>query len=235
MSDTIENFDAPATFTCRSCGKDRPYDRSLMLDGTLKPTICSSCIIKACDADKREREAARHAAFLTLCPDIYQRTDPDRPGFPKAKLARIMAWQYGPRGIAAHGETRRCKSRCLWLLIQRLIMEGRSVAAMTGGQLGRSCAEALSEGGAAPRDWFDHLATIDVLFIDDLDKAKFTDRVLAELFDIIETRVAHELPILITTNATGDTLTDKMKTEGAGFAAEPLIARIREFCDPISF
>jgi hypothetical protein len=49
------------------------------------------------------------------------------------------------------------------------------------------------------------------LFIDDLDKARFSPRVASELFDVIEARELNYLPVVITTNASGKELAAKFE------------------------
>jgi hypothetical protein len=218
-----------STFQCRRCKGEFPYNPTADIV-SIKPTVCAVCEADIVEESRKAKMVERDRKFIEICPPLYAETDPNHPSMPKAKLERVLAWQYGPRGLIGHGVTRKCKSRCFWLLIKRLISEGRSVIAMTGGEFARSCAECYSNGGAA--SWFHSLLSVDVLFLDDLDKPKFTERVAADLFDLWEQRAANLRPILGTTNAVGDTLIQKMNNP---IVAGPLVARIREHCESISF
>lgn len=80
-------------------------------------------------------------------------------------------------------------------------------------------------------DWLDSVAKKPLLFFDDLGKLKMTERAEVELFGLIDRRCSNELPIIATTNDTGDTLASRM-TDNRGPA---LIRRLREFCTPIQF
>jgi len=75
------------------------------------------------------------------------------------------------------------------------------------------------------------LATVDVLFFDDFGKMKFTERVESELFAVIEKRTANCLPLILTTNFTGETLEERMTLD----RGVPLVRRLREFCVDVSF
>ena len=68
-----------------------------------------------------------------------------------------------------------------------------------------------------------------ILFLDDLGKAKFTERVEMEFYDLIEFRAANKLPILFTANMSGKQLTEALGED----RGEPIMRRLREFCDII--
>lgn len=79
--------------------------------------------------------------------------------------------------------------------------------------------------------WLEEAGTIPILFFDDFGKLKMTERAEVELFGLIERRCANELPIIVTTNDTGDTLASRM-SDNRGPA---MIRRLREFCEPVQF
>ena len=61
--------------------------------------------------------------------------------------------------------------------------------------------------------------------LDDLGKAKLTERAEAELFGLVEHRIANLKPLIVTTNFVGDKLSDKLSED----RATPLVRRLREF------
>lgn len=220
-------------FRCRICHVQFPYDQSetVLFGCQITPNICDPCKI-AQDALEVERAVkTREDVFRSLCPPLYFKTEASHPDMPQSKLAKVMAWQYGPRGLVGHGLTRKGKSRCFWLLVKRLVLEGRSVMAMTAGEFARQCAQAHGTGAQEAGEWFTSLMEVDVLFIDDLGKFKLTERVESDLFDLFEQRAAYLRPILCTTNAVGEVL-EKMMSPDRG---APLVARIREFCESVMF
>jgi DNA replication protein DnaC len=232
-STTPKDFDA---VLCRQCGdpiQNLGYDASSQavrdLISVMGNPVCDTCNEKNIAAEDARRVADRLRRWTELCPPLYLDTDPAR--LPQDKLKRVLAWQFAPRGLVLHGETRKGKSRCAWLLIRRLILEGVSVEAMTSDQFARDCAEAHGSSAETANEWFSRLAGRPILFIDDLGKFKLTERVEAELFGIFDYRCTHLRPTIFTTNAVGQVLAARMTPDRGA----PFIARIREFCEPISF
>lgn len=175
-------------------------------------------------------QAKRVSNFNSICPALYQKTDLAR--LPKKQLEKIIGWQYGPKGMILLGETGLGKSRCAWQLIRRITVEDSKPVSLKwfdcvgfGHELSRHYHDEDAE------DWLDSLAESPLIFFDDLGKLKLTERAEVELFGVIERRCSNELPIIVTTNDTGDTLASRM-TDNRGPA---LIRRLREFCEPIQF
>ena len=176
---------------------------------------------------ERERTAALEATWNAICPPLYQKTDPKR--LPAERLAEVMDWQYGPVGILAVGPTRRGKTRSLYLLLHRLLQEGREVVAFDCAAFGHECGMRFMDGSGA--SWADGLAEVEVCFFDDFGKIPMTERVESELLALVERRTANELPILATTNMTGQDL----ERQASADRGAPLVARLREFCRVIVF
>jgi len=175
--------------------------------------------------------AQQWATFCELCPKGYRRHDPRR--YPKAsasKLAAVLAWQYGERGLLLHGETDQGKSRAAWLLLRRLHFAGHGIIAFDAVSFSHEVARQFgSERG--PDRWLRSLYSAPVVFLDDLGKCRLTERGEAELFGLIETRTANGKPIIATTNFVGGTLANAMRPE----TGIPLARRLREFCECIAF
>lgn len=221
--------------TCRSCGNPLPTGPDVEVAQRtirLQATVCDSCA----DMDEARRKAdaqtARIQQYTAICPAIYQNTNPRDPRLDQALLAKVMAWQYGPKGLVLFGPTRKGKTRMMWLLLRRLWVEERiKFIAMTSGEFARGCGEMYGLSGEAGREWFNRLVYAPVLFIDDFGKEKATERVEAELFDVMEHRTSNGRPMLLTTNGVGDTLCAKFTAD----RGEPIIERIREFCAGVNF
>ncbi len=202
---------------------------------------CRSCrVIKAtkeevvfgpyCDWCRECGKSHRLTKFNSVCPNLYQKTDPAR--LPQNQLACILAWKYGPKGMILLGETGLGKSRCAWQLIRRIMVEDEESVKIKwfdcvgfGHELSKHYHEEDAE------EWLEDLATCPLVFFDDLGKLKLTERAEVELFGVIERRCSNELPIIATTNDTGDSLAARM-TDNRGPA---MIRRLREFCQPIQF
>jgi DNA replication protein DnaC len=217
------------TTNCIICDKPFEFEPIIGIPFELKPTVCEACDQRQKQGSAAAKERVNFAYFGTICPPLYQDTDPNHPSMPTAtKLAKILNWEFGQKGLVLHGVTRRCKTRSMWLLIKRLIMDHKIVEAVTSSEFSMQSVEAHTGGANALAAWFERLTRADVLFLDDIDKITFTDRVEQDIYDILDTRAINKRPVLITTNFVGDTLAKKFKFHG-----EPIVARIREFCEAI--
>lgn len=180
---------------------------------------CSSCA-----------HIRRADLFTHICPSLYQKTDVAR--LPASQLSQAMAWKYGPKGLILLGETGTGKSRVAWMLLKRIIVEDRPERQFEWFDcisFGHSIAKHYRDEDAEV--WLERIAKTPILFFDDLGKLKLTERAETELFGIVEKRCADQLPIIVTTNDTGDSLAARM-TDNRGPA---MIRRLREFCEPIQF
>lgn len=204
---------------CQYCGKD--YE-----DPDINPR--RSCF--ECRAKNNAKAAVyRKEKFIEeFCPLDYQTSDPKLIPNPK-KHAQVLAWQYGPKGMVLLGDSRSGKTRAMWMLLWRIyVAEGHTFEFFTG----QSFAAEMSLSFKQDRyeDWFERVSNRKVVMFDDLDKTRFTDRVQAEIFSIVEYRLGRRLPIFISTNLIGDDLARTMNIVGI-----PLVARISEVCEPINF
>lgn len=186
-----------------------------------------------------EQEQARRAReerakqFREMCPTLYRQTDPAR--LPPDRLAKVLAWNYGPKGLLLVGPTGTGKTRCAWLLVRRLFLEERRrVMYFDGIGWGISVAQAYGEPDTTER-WLDRLCRADVLFFDDLFKAKMTEAQEQALYGVFERRAAWLRPIIATMNSTGDMILARMTDNGRADRGEPLLRRMREFCEVVSF
>ena len=215
---------------CKEC--QQPFDGGepiQVLGCTLRANVCNRCDEARTADEARRVHSRRLEAFVKLCPPAYRATEPAR--LDQDKLAQVLAWQYGPRGLVLFGSTRLGKTRCAWLLLKPLVLAGRRVVALTAGEFARQCADAYGHSAEAGARFFRRMTACDVLFIDDFGKFKVTERVEAELFDIIEFRTGHGLPILLTTNGTKATFAQAFSPDRSG----PIFGRLREFCEFINF
>ena len=153
------------------------------------------------------------------------------------KTKQVLQWTFGSRGLIVSGkpndkQERQGKTRSMWLLLHRILVEeGRSVVALTGGELAREIGAAYGSGGEMGMELFERLTTADVLFIDDFGKFKVSPRVEDEILGIVEHRTSHDLPILMTTNSDRKALEAAFSPDRRG----PLFDRLREFCRGVNF
>jgi len=182
-----------------------------------------SSVCQECKAVRRKEE------FKKICPPLYQESDTSR--FP-SQYEQAMKWKYGSKGLILLGETGKCKTRIAWEVIRKTFESVEKKISFRWFDcvgFGHELAKHYKSEDA--ETWLEDTASVGMLFFDDLGKLKMTERAEVELFGLIERRFAFQLPIIVTTNDTGNTLAARM-TDNRGPA---LIRRLREFCEPIQF
>lgn len=195
------------------------------------PTIsCSKCgahfegnMQGLCSEHRAER-------FAQICPPLYLETKWER--LPVDQRCAAHAWTFGWKGLLLVGGTGLGKTRIAWSVIRTLLVDSPNPPPFRWFDcvsFGHELARHYNDGDA--EDWLDRVSKTGLVFFDDLGKLKMTERAEAELFGVIERRCANMLPIIATTNDTGESLSARM-TDNRGPA---MIRRLREFCEVISF
>jgi DNA replication protein DnaC len=166
--------------------------------------------------------------WKSICPPLYQESDPAR----LPRLPEVMKWTYGSRGLILMGKTGAGKTRCAWQLLKREHFANHRITAFDQVSFAHKCVSMFSAVETSGwEDWIEGVQKAPIVFFDDLGKFRFSERVEMELSNIIEFRTSHLLPIIVTTNDDGDSLKARM-SENRG---EPVVRRLREFCDSIVF
>jgi ATPase family associated with various cellular activities (AAA) len=151
-------------------------------------------------------------------------------------------WEFGGQvrlpGLLLHGASGTGKTTSAYVAISETLdcwssrgTPAPDVLAVGAVEMGRQISELSRRGGEELEEYLGRLLCAGLLFIDDLDKARFTPRVESELFDILEYREVEELPVIVTTNLKGREL-EKMFSRHIGPA---IINRLRRTCIPIDF
>lgn len=207
-------------------GPDDPIWNRLM-------PFCPECskVIRDTNVKEQAERTAREQEmqWQKLCPLAYRNTAVDKLPIPD-KADEILAWNYGAKGLMLYGPTRRGKTRCAWLQLKKMFKLGKSIKVLDA-LAGFNYMAEFSNGGEAAREWVESYCRCEILFLDDVFKAKLTDSFEAAIFAIIDYRMSHNLPILATLNDTGETLTARMSSD----RGDAMVARLKEMCNVIQF
>lgn len=226
-------FEVPQT--CEDCGKvyvALTFKSKLWTTGR-----CIPCSEIHCAKEDEEnllgaKEVRRHK-FLQICPEKYQ-------GFKKhlvpnsRAFEEIITWQYSNRGLLMIGDSERGKTRCAWRLMERLhVLDCIQFQAITELQFSHEVARfGRSEGLQA---WIQGLCTTPILFIDDLGKCVMTERVVSELYYLLEERMSHNKPIIATMQLDQEGFASKITSKGGKDMAEAIINRLMSNCQIVKF
>lgn len=222
---------------CRECGQPFTCDFPAVARFV---HVCPACSERA-DTEQKRRDAewnrcaaeraaeARLDRWHDVCPPAYLETDPARLPLPH-RLADVLAWRYNPQGLLLHGDTGTGKSRCVWQLLRREYLAGRSLRVLDC-SAGIQYAAKFGDSTRAAAEWIERACRADMVLLDDTFKARLTDSFESALFTIIAKRGESRLPIHVTSNDDPHTLAARMTNDRSG----PLIRRLREMTTPIAF
>lgn len=200
--------------------------------------ICQTCVDKiqaeraAIDlsirlSDERELAREKEKHWKNVCPPLFRDTEIEK--LPRnANRATILEWKYSPRGLMIFGGSGAGKTRTVFLLFRRLFDEGIGIEYTTASDFRFNAAAAIMDGTI--EQWFDNIATVDVLFIDDLGQSKFTEMTEELLLRLLNHRTSNKLPTIVTTQYRADVFTAQFLRKERGDA---VIRRLVEFCDPV--
>ena len=232
---------------CKICDKSIlvDYDPESIDDPVIKRVLnslwsqvtCGPCATQAiqekADRDKAARQNERLESWRSICPLIYQETDPTYPTLCKKAYRKTMAYQFkGGKGLVLGGDSRSGKTRSAFDLLRREYMAGRSVKHIMAASFSLWNRDAAKHG---LRRWESEIKRPDILFIDDVGKAITGDGrgdyAESQFWAILETRFAHGLPVVLTIQQSGEQMQERM----SGEVGKAFVERIREFCDQIKF
>lgn len=235
MPATIETT---RTTACAVCGRELTVERCFF-DGrelfTAARVRCSDCTAKAeqefREQNRREQSSSTQAEWERICPPRFQDTDPARIPDQSA-MNQIIGWKSVADGLLALGETGSCKTRSFYLLLRRLhFKEKKSIVAINSADLSMEIGRLFYTDQLAASNFIKRLCSVDVLYLDDLDKAKFTERTEAEVYHIINHRTEHRRPIFASVNCTGEELSGLL-SDNRGW---PIVRRLRDYCKLVCF
>ena len=223
---------------CAHCGTMIGFNTVLRARGGGATLTCGDCMAQyhrngSLDKECLETVKVETAADTVrkIIPALYLSTDPNRLPYKERQL--VLAWEAKEKakGLWLYGETRRGKTRCICLLVERLIKEGRKVRAFFHGSFGDELVEVMRSEKSF-RAWKYGITRVDVLVIDDLFAFKMTERVEAAIFEIIDERLSYYRPTFVTTQITKEGAMSRFSSKQRHAA---FFARIKEFFTIIPF
>lgn len=168
-----------------------------------------------------------------LCPPEYRETDFERlvNEHPQNTVAitHVQHRPYDTRGLVLFGPPGSGKTRSMWGMLQKWHNRGINFAAYSANGFALAVEQNFRDGKGP--DWVAGHAQKQALVIDDIDKAKFTERVESEFYAVIEIATSHKIPIVLTTNITGQ----EFQALFAPNRGPAIARRLREFCKAIKF
>ena len=158
-----------------------------------------------------------------------------------AQITAIRDWtstSFAGKGILAAGPTYRGKSRALWSLIERLqVTEAKRCSFFTATDFFARLGEQVNYGRDDARTWVDGIASLPLLFLDDLGQeavgAARADVCRQWFHDLLDRRRGLMLPLFVTTNLTANEIAGG--AEGEQVRRDPMLSRLLDLCHPIKF
>lgn len=186
---------------------------------------CEPCRAKELEVRKQKRMANASLArgqFLKEVPPQYLEIDRARLPFPAALDEALKVSMQ--KSVLLFGPPGSGKTRIAWQMVIRWIERLGTVEAMTAFDMIAYCAR-LSQGASEAEAFTSHLREVGLLFLDDVFKAKQTERVEELIFSIIDYRGSWNLPTIVTLNDTASTLKDRLSSD----RGPALIRRLGDF------
>jgi hypothetical protein len=212
---------------CLDCGKEF-NSRVMTMDGkplAIATVRCASCI----DRHNAPQSRAEGSRFSLLCPVEYRDCDLARVARrikrpvafrgegepeniePTAAVARIAEWDSTVRGLGIIGHSGVGKTRLMFASIRKHIDGGCSFHFLNGADFSSQFAASYSGGAEKAREWIEDVRNAKILFLDDLDKARWTEGSITALWNILEHRHAHKMTLNFTANVNGEIFAQQLR------------------------
>jgi len=220
---------------CSRCGAMFSPDMDIIEAFPSIADVCDDCLDVAYsvaeDAEKFREKKRAEDAFAAICPPDYR--NPDESKFPSAwkEIAKNFRSTID-RGMGAglRGATGTGKTTFAYYLLRKASVEYGmkcySISAMT---LSRYSVEQFNSSKDRKYEAENALREIKhcgVLLLDDLGKARMSERYEAEIFDMVEYRTSWHKPIIWTSNATPEQLSAMFGAD----RGDPIMRRLLQRC-----
>lgn len=193
---------------------------------------CHSCEQNYIEVNNTIAELAKReriSSIMSNIPTAFHHTERDKLPDP-LKMDMAMKWKFGQKGLLLYGPTGCGKSRVAWEIVKREALSGRTVKSINSFEIAKYPAMIMNDSSRLEQ-YTEGVVNVDLLLLDDVFKAKPTERVEELLFSIIDERGQWERPCIVTLNDTGETLESRLSTD----RGPAMIRRLRDYCQAIQF
>lgn len=215
---------------CNECGKEYQSEK-ITMDGhvVFSQRYCIECS-EAHQATMQAEENAKKnqrlaESFNLLVPPLYRESDLNRIHQTYAKQA--TDWLYQATGVGLVGRSGYGKTRASYAILKRFHFQGLKCEAFSACEFGKLsvdqfCDDKQIKAKAQAKITSAYAAKL--LLIDDVGKARMTDRSEMEFYALIEHRTNQMLPTIWTANAKSAELLSMFSHD----RGEPIIRRLKE-------
>lgn len=233
---------------CAKCAAEF-NSRIIAIDGKeiLRSRYCEPCVDEHNKSLRKmgRSESTRVEKWTAICPPVYRDTDLTRMRkdwsqkgvkcvFPQGiEFFSHFQANDGSRGVGITGDSRIGKTRLMFRLLEGMFLAGKNVTYTYAPDFSDNYAALMSESAAKGSNYLERIIASDIWFLDDLGKGRLSEASQRALLRVIEKRTNSLRAIFVTSNHHGKVLIEKMRYDDGRESeyAEPMIERLREFCD----
>lgn len=153
----------------------------------------------------------RRIRWKAICPPTFQTTELRLLPCTAESIRLAQSFPIARKSVRFVGVTGTGKTRLAWVLLEKEYLRGARILALDAGEFGSAASGAYREG--KEEEFFWRLMRPQILFLDDIGKARITQRVAEALFTVFDRRLNRDRPILATMNYTLETFRSKLERE----------------------
>jgi DNA replication protein DnaC len=197
------------------CDERRPVDNWCAACGIIRELNAEQAKQERLAKEQRLAEEARKVRFESEVPPLFRATPPEL--IDPILLNAADSWAYSPKGLGFIGETGTGKTSAIVRVLERMSKEGKYICLITATELSELSATANQYDDEKKREKANqrlkHAKSSDIMFLDDLGKGKLTERGESTLFDLVDHRYSHQLPVFWTSNSSSEAMLKKLSPD----------------------
>jgi hypothetical protein len=229
--------------TCKGCGRPiAEHQAPPITAGGIAyealVTVCDDCA-ELCASYYEPAKAKGHAGPVTLtpwwdehCPPMYRDILAGElpPAIDLRAFERVAAWRPDHyKGLLLLGDSGSGKTTSEWALAKALEREGCKPVLLSSVELARALSTSAHE--LRRNSW---LTGCRVLIVDDLGKEKLTESVASLLWELIDVRLSHRRPLIVSTRYHGEAFVARFGDKG-GLLGHDIRRRLSDACNRVGF